>query len=76
MKTNPDESGLRSLLSDALDGLREHPGLSMFSLVCCIPFVVFAPGLSTRARQGIGASWGAMMLVAATASALRGALAA
>jgi hypothetical protein len=74
MKPSALESGPFSLVSDVLDALRKHPGLSMFSFVCCIPFVVLAPGLSSKTRRGIGAGWGAMMLLVAAASALRGVL--
>ena len=63
-----------SIVSDVFDAVRRHPGLSFLSFICCIPFVVFAPGLPDRTRFGLGGGGLVAMLTVGAAAALRGAM--
>lgn len=62
-----------SYWSEVFDGLRRHPGLSLFSLFCCIPLVAFAPDLTPRSRRGMAGGWALMTLSLVAFSLLRGA---
>ena len=64
-----------TLWSDTLEAIRLNAGLSLFSFVCCIPIVAFVPGLSWKARAGIGAGWGSLMLLLAVLASSSGRLA-